>query len=383
MAVWSMAAGAQTFDFKADIHTHEYDGLTIYLLRNDVVRRDRETRIDSCRISNGTYSFSLPAPDSAFVATVALPPKDKNFVYGLPEIRCIVEEGSVTADCDGYRLTLKGGRLNREYDDVYLSREREVRTTLERLMQQRDSAERKRPFTEAENNAYSEKVTALYAGLKPYLRQFISHNIGNNVGAYMLFSYSDDYLSAAFMQEMRRKVNPVYVRQAEERDREAREAVETADRNRRMTSAGNKYSDFKSKTTDGRDVSLSQYVRPGRVTLLDFWASWCGPCLMEAKELKRLYAEYHEKGFDIVGVSLDTDRNKWLNAIKQHNLPWTHLSTLQGFNDAGAKAYAVGAIPYVVLIDGEGNIVLQNMHGEPLHKEIRRLMDDISSKTGR
>ena len=107
--------------------------------------------------------------------------------------------------------------------------------------------------------------------------------------------------------------------------------------------------------------------------MLDFWASWCGPCIQETKDLKALYAEYHAKGLNVVSVSLDTDKQKWLAAVKRNQLPWTHISTLKGFKDNGAIEYAVQAIPYVVLIDRDGRIVLQNKHGEFLTNKIKEL----------
>ena len=372
----SLCASAQTFDFSADIHTHEYDGLTIYLIKNDVVWRDRAIRIDSCKIVGGKYHFSLPAPDSAFVATVALPPKNKNFMYGLPEIQCIVEDGKVNADCRGFALTLKGGKLNQSYDDDFLTHNRMLRQKVDSMMSRRDSIEKHRQLTDAEDGAYTTQIKAMYDGLKPFLCRFIACNITNDVGAYMFLSYSDDYFDPSFVADMRSKVSHVYLREKEEREAAQRKAIETAERNHRLTTVGNHYRDFESKTIDGKAVRLSDYVKHGHVTLLDFWASWCGPCLMEAQELKKLYTSYHAKGFDIVSLSLDTSRDNWLSAIKKHQLTWQHISSLKGFKDPGALQYAVSAIPYVVLIDRNGNIVLQNIHGKQLHQKIRQVMGE-------
>jgi len=173
LAAMSLCASAQTFDFSADIHTHEYDGLTIYLIKNDVVWRDRAIRIDSCKIVGGKYHFSLPAPDSAFVATVALPPKNKNFMYGLPEIQCIVEDGKVNADCRGFALTLKGGKLNQSYDDDFLTHNRMLRQKVDSMMSRRDSIEKHRQLTDAEDGAYTTQIKAMYDGLKPFLCRFM------------------------------------------------------------------------------------------------------------------------------------------------------------------------------------------------------------------
>ena len=368
-----LSTQAQTFEMKGDVNTKQFDGLTIYLFKTDVVARDKNVQVDSCKIVNGQYHFSVAAPDSACWALVALPPKDLHFDYGLPELNCILEKGQVEADCHDYVQTLKGGTLNQQYDDMVLTHDREVRHQVDQMMQQRQEAERKRPYTDAENEAYSRKLTTLYQGSRKYLNAFIAANIDNKVGARLLLTYGKDYFPADFYAEMCRKVNPVYLHQAERLVEAEAEAQREAEQARKANTVGNSYKDFVSKTQGGKTVHFSDYVQKGKVTLLDFWASWCGPCIQETKDLKELYSAYHGEGFNVVSVSLDTNRQKWAEAIKKHDLPWTHISSLQGFKDPGALAYAVQAIPYIVLIDRNGNIVLQNMHGPVLHKTIKEM----------
>ncbi len=375
LLIFGIAASAQTFDFSADIHTRQYDGLTIYLIKKDVVDKEKLERVDSCKIADGRYHFSMAAPDSAYWAVVALPPKDRHFAYGLPELNCIVEAGKVSADCRDYTQTLKGGTFNQQYDDMVMKYDRAVRSVVDSMMQERQVVEKKRPYTDAENEAYSKKLAALYQGNRQYLCNFIAANIGNKVGAHLFLTYGKDYFPADFQKEMCTKVNPAYLQQAEKQVEAELEAQKLAEQARLNTKAGNPYKDFASKTTDGKEVRFSDYVEKGKVTLLDFWASWCGPCIQEAKELKKLYTQYHGKGFNVVSVSLDTNRQKWLDAIEKHQLPWTHISSLKGFKDDGALAYAVQAIPYIVLIDRNGNIVLQNMHGPVLHDKIKELSE--------
>lgn len=373
-ALSGLAAQAQTFDLKADIHTTEYDGLTIYLTGQDVTDRERTVVLDSCRVTNGQYHFSVAAPDSALTAMIALPPKDAHFLYGLSEIMCIVEEGTVNVDVRGNSYRLSGGRLNQQYDDLYLRYERDVQAETARMMEERQKAEAQRPYTDAENEAYSERLRVLYDSIRPHLRDFIAWNITNKVGARLFLTAPRDFWPADFYAAMREQVYAPYRYRADERDRRAADAVAYAQEARKATKAGHPYRDFASQTTDGRDVRFADYVEKGKVTLLDFWASWCVPCIQESKELKELYAEYHDRGFNIVSVSLDTARARWLAAIERHALPWTHLSSVKGFKDPGAIEYAVSAIPFVVLIDQNGQIAQLNMHGPVLKDKIRELM---------
>ena len=140
-AMLGCAVNAQNFNFTSNIHTKEYDGLTIYLLKNDVVDKQKSEKIDSCVIKEGQYHFSVAAPDSACWGMVALPPKDKNFVYGLPELSIPIEQGNIVADCHGYTQTLRGGTITQQYDDMVLSHERELRKQVDQMVVQRQEIE--------------------------------------------------------------------------------------------------------------------------------------------------------------------------------------------------------------------------------------------------
>lgn len=370
-AMLGCAVNAQTFNFTCNIHTKEYDGLTIYLFKNDVVDKQKTDKIDSCIIKEGQYHFSILAPDSACWGLVALPPKDKNFVYGLPELSVAIEQGNVVADCQGYTQTLRGGTINQQYDDMVLSHERELRKQVDQMMAQRQEIEKKRSYTDAENEAYTKRLNQLYQGNRKYMYEFIAANISNQIGARLFLTYGKEFFPADFYNEMRGKVNPAYLSRAEALRQAEIDAQKYAEQERKATAVGNPFKDFDSKTVDGKDIRFSELVEKGKVTLLDFWASWCIPCIQESKELKELYKTYHGKGFNIVSVSLDTDKQKWLHAIQKHELPWTHISTLKGFKDPGAIEYAVQAIPYIILIDRNGNIINQNQHGDILHNAIK------------
>ena len=124
--------------------------------------------------------------------------------------------------------------------------------------------------------------------------------------------------------------------------------------------------------TSGKIVSLSSLR--GKYVLIDFWASWCGPCRAESPNMVRLYQKYQPKGFEIFGVSLDRDKGKWMKAIKDDKLFWTHVSDLKFWDSEGAKLYNVSSIPYTVLIDKEGRIVAKGLRGEPLFKKVEELV---------
>jgi len=136
---------------------------------------------------------------------------------------------------------------------------------------------------------------------------------------------------------------------------------------------GQQYTDFGLATPEGEVLKISD-IHDGNVLLIDFWASWCGPCRRANPEVVEIYNKYHSKGFEILGVSLDRDSASWVKAIADDNLTWPHISDLKYWNSEGAELYGVPAIPHTVLIDRQGNIIAKNAHGEELREAIESLL---------
>jgi len=130
--------------------------------------------------------------------------------------------------------------------------------------------------------------------------------------------------------------------------------------------------DFSAKTPQGVTVSLKQSL--GKVTVIDFWASWCGPCRKENPAVVALYNEFHSKGLNIVGVSLDKDAAKWKEAIAKDKLTWTHISNLQEFNDPIALQYNIEQIPTTFVLDATGKIVAKDLRGDELKAKVKELL---------
>jgi len=145
-----------------------------------------------------------------------------------------------------------------------------------------------------------------------------------------------------------------------------------------QVSKGSKAPDFTLPTSDGRKFTLSKM--PGKVKIVDFWASWCGPCRLNNPVLRQLYADFHAAGLEIVNVSLDEKRDRWLGAVKQDKLTWTQVSSLKGWKDEVAKLYSVTAIPAIFVLDANNNILATGLHGEDLRKFVTNLFTDKSAK---
>lgn len=131
--------------------------------------------------------------------------------------------------------------------------------------------------------------------------------------------------------------------------------------------------DFTLPDTNGVNVSLSSLK--SKVVVIDFWASWCRPCRQESPNMVKLYNDFHAKGLEIMGVSLDGDKYSWMQAIHKDGLYWIQVSDLKRWSCAAAQQYRVNSIPFTVLIDREGKIVAKGLRGEELHKKVQEIID--------
>ncbi len=137
---------------------------------------------------------------------------------------------------------------------------------------------------------------------------------------------------------------------------------------------GLKYTELSMKDMNGADMKLSQFVGKSKYLLVDFWASWCGPCRMEMPNVKKAYELYHSKGFEVLGVSFDNKAEAWKKAVKDLGLAWPQMSDLQGWKCAAHDAYGVNSIPSNVLLDANGTIVASDLRAEELLKKLSELM---------
>ncbi|MFR7878739.1 MAG: peroxiredoxin family protein [Butyricimonas paravirosa] len=122
--------------------------------------------------------------------------------------------------------------------------------------------------------------------------------------------------------------------------------------------------DFTLQTPEGEDVAL--YGVKGKLKIIDFWASWCGPCRMENPNMVKLYAEFKDKGLSVISVSLDEKKDKWVEAIKKDGLTWLHLSDLKGWQGDVIKKYNIDAVPTIFVLDENNRIIAKNLRGEKL-----------------
>ena len=138
------------------------------------------------------------------------------------------------------------------------------------------------------------------------------------------------------------------------------------------TAIGQPAPEIELETPEGKELALSSLK--GKVVLIDFWASWCGPCRKEMPNVVKAYAKFKNMGFEIFGVSLDQNKARWIEAIQKDGITWPQVSDLKQWQSSVVRQYNIQGIPYTVLLDREGNILAKNLRGEELEKKLTEVL---------
>ena len=220
---------------------------------------------------------------------------------------------------------------------------------------------------EADRAAAEHTLDSLYGGMQAAYASYIKSNIPSffsDILLGMVASALDDSTKAEIIDEMGKHepAMPNYTRI------KARMMMEAT------TAPGSKFIDFSQPDKDGNEMKLSDIVKANKLTMVDFWASWCGPCRNEMPTVVKAYATYKAKGLEIIGVSLDQDRSAWLGAVEKLGMAWPQVSDLNGWTNAAAQAYVVDAIPSCFLISQDGTIVGKNLRGDELLSKVDELL---------
>lgn len=199
------------------------------------------------------------------------------------------------------------------------------------------------------------------------IKAFADENIGNALG---VVTFASNYYLYKLdeMKETYAKVSDAHkALPSMERIAKSIEAQE-------KSAVGMKFIDIKGLSPEGTELSLSDYAGKGKIVLVDFWASWCPPCVADMPYLVDAYAKYKNKGFEIVGVSLDSKNDDWKAGIAKLNVTWPQMSDLKGWESELSKPYAVSSIPHTILIDKDGTILEKQIHGKDLDAKLAELL---------
>ena len=185
-------------------------------------------------------------------------------------------------------------------------------------------------------------------------------NIDNEFGYFLLTYYPEELIDNDNRLRLIEKLSD------ERRQRDAIKQMEASIRQSAKTAEGTTIPNFSQATPEGDELSIMTEVSKHKVTIIDFWASWCGPCRQEMPSMLSLYESNKDRGLGIVGVSLDQEKDAWLTAIKTLKLPWPQMSDLKGWDNAAAKQFNINSIPHTIVVDQKGKILRRGLRGQEL-----------------
>ena len=315
--------------------SEDEDGLTAY-----IIDFDTSAKLDSTVVENGK---------AVFKGSVTTPVFARVILDGNRAGQFVLEEGDIAFN-PANRMAA-GSPSN----DALVNLMAEQQKLVAEYRQLGDT-----PEDEAKKKDIQQANTKLFADA-------LKANAGNPLGYYLFLQECYGYDLPTFDAKL--KEYPQFA--GSKRVQTLRQGLI----NKEETSVGHKFKDFEI-TYDGKTSRLSDYVGRGKYTLVDFWASWCGPCIRETKVLKEIYEEYGPKGLNVLGVAVWDEPANTLKAIEQHQLPWPQIINAQTIP---TDLYGIAGIPCIILFDPEGNIVSRDKQDDDLRADVAAAMAKVAA----
>ena len=270
-----------------------------------------------------------------------------------------VEPGTIKMDlpADEEKRRVSGTQCNTEWQIV-----NDTMAVMSKEMNQLVSQMYGGQLNLEEQSKKQAQMERLNERFKDFIYKTAKRNISNEFGYFILTFYNEEVIPADRRKEL------IDMLPAALSQRPKIKEIAKMLENLQSTAEGAQISDFTMTDMDGKQVSLLDEVKKNKLTVIDFWASWCGPCRRAMPQVVTLYTQYHDKGLGIIGISLDNDKEAWVNAVKELGITWTQLSDLQGWDNAIAQAFNIRAIPHMMVIDQQGRIVKNDINAGELEQ---------------
>ena len=353
------AAATSTAQVKYSVSgTFDGNGKKVYL-----IDQLTEKTVDSMVVATGRFSFSGTADKDALLAVKA---ENINwttdfFNDGTPVVVNVNDS------------TLKGSPLN----------ERLTKLKVEQDLPQRRFNLKTVHMTEADIKAHQDELIDEMNKMYKEMTDFANKVFQEERNSLIPVVFSPYYFLDNGVEAYDELVNQQVAFASHPYLKKIRDEVEALIKPKEGPKAafiGQQFTDLEMAAPDGKMHKLSELVGEGRWVLVDFWASWCGPCRAEMPNVLEAYNKYHDKGFEVVGVSFDQKKEAWVRAIDQLKMPWLQISDLKGWNCAAASIYKIDGIPDNILIDPQGKIVDRALRGQALHKRLQKLLGEQNNK---
>lgn len=370
------AAQVKNFTINGSLKNMAVMPAKIYLSYDPVVKKGA----DSALVKGGKYTFKGTV-DASIPAILTLIPGETKKPGNDAQYALMLDNGVINISSDGNlgnaSVNGTGAVANTEFHKVtsYAANES---AAINKIMQ---SEEYK--TNDSLKSAVQSRSSALLGNALVNMITYVRKKPESPVSPYLTYSLFTIGLLTPQMTDTLNQIFPVKLRGSSiglaidgifAKRKEAELAAEAQKKALDdLTPLGSKAIDFTQNTVEGKPVSLSSFK--GKYVLVDFWASWCAPCRAENPLVVKAYETYKDKGFTILGVSLDGEKTRqaWINAIEKDGLTWTQVSDLKAFENQAAILYGVKAIPQNFLIDPNGVIIAKNLRGSELDKKLAEI----------
>ncbi|MDR3245710.1 MAG: AhpC/TSA family protein [Prevotellaceae bacterium] len=344
-----------SYKITGQISSKELDGKTIYL--SDILSGTKF--LDSVVVKDGKFEIQ-GTTDSAYLVVLSDRLRYSVLVF--------IESGNINVNIDienPQKNLAAGTKLNDLYNAYKVSTE-PVTSKLDELMQYARSQQ----YTQELVEEVTEKQKVLMEEMLVYSVKFLDENPGTILSAFVLANALGQGVKADVAKNAYEKLDE------QVKNTELGKYINLNVEKMGVTeiAIGEPFRDLKLKTPDDKDISISDYAGKGKYVLLDFWASWCGPCRRENPNVVALYSEYKDKGFEIVGISLDQTKEAWIKGIEEDKITWPQMSDLKYWSSIAAVKYKVEGIPFTILLDKEGKVINVSLTGEALREKLKELM---------
>lgn len=328
------------------------EGDKVFLLSN------HENWRDSALVKDGRFQFRLSVQEgSSYMMQLTRAYLDGQFR------EFYLEEGTLNLEIKQgmfYNCRISGGSFAKDQQDYYKTIE-QLNTSQKMKANNAKFLKAQKNNDTATQNALSKEADRILALRKSTAQQWAIQHSSSPVSSFALYSYGMPN-NLQQMEELLNKLSPAARNNAPGRYFQEKVAASKA------TAIGKIAPGFIQNDTADKPVALTDFR--GKYVLIDFWASWCGPCREENPALIAAWQKYKDKNFTVLSISLDNKKDLWLQAIQKDQLTWTHVSDLKSWDNAIARQYGIGSVPANLLLDPEGRIIAKNLRGEGLEKQL-------------
>lgn len=348
------------YEIKGHVVDNSLNGEYIYLQK---LEGSKLVNIDSTLVENSSFTFKGKA-DSAVIRELNFYPNENRVVTPLV---FVLEPTRMTAYID--TVSHVTGTTDNDKLYQFALRQRRNIHDLQRLMEEYQLLSLSGEMTDSLQTAYQGRYDVINQTLNRQAFDFVMLN-HNSVAGALVFLQNYSHFTAEQISAILDSAGKTLL------DTGGVKIVVAQYEKEKKVSIGMDYIDISLPDTTGVVHSLNDYIGKGKWVLLDFWASWCTPCIQELPFMKDLYAEYSPLGVEFIGISLDKNRKTWVNALRKNRMPWLQLSDLKEWDSSVVESYALYAIPYTILISPDGKIVAKGLRQQALKEEFEAIFSE-------